>query len=86
MIIVYIVSPNIIISVNSLLSLEKICMKWLSLQPLALIVVPTSRKARDIFEVIKLFTDHKNIMQKRIRPLVLYAGGTEETESVSKLV
>ncbi|RUS88335.1 hypothetical protein EGW08_003906, partial [Elysia chlorotica] len=49
--------------------------------PLAVILVPTSKKARDVFEMITHFTDHKDIKQKRIRPLVLYAGGTEETES-----
>ncbi|GFO24251.1 ATP-dependent RNA helicase dbp2 [Plakobranchus ocellatus] len=50
--------------------------------PLGLIVVPTWRKARDVFEMIQLFTADDSMKMSHIRPLVLYAGGTEEQESM----
>ncbi|GFR59726.1 ATP-dependent RNA helicase dbp2 [Elysia marginata] len=49
--------------------------------PLALVIVPTWKKARDVFEMIELFTAYEKTELKRVRPIVLYAGGTEETES-----
>ena len=53
------------------------------LQPLALVLAPTWKKARDVFEMVQNFTADQDMEMSRIRPIVLYAGGTEDKESVS---
>lgn len=64
---------------------------WLP-QPITLIVVPSWKKAQNVFEIVEKFTDmnlkskrpsRPVTSQKQIRPIVLYAGGTEDSEHVS---
>ena len=54
--------------------------------PLALIIVPSWKKAREVYECIQDFTGFKHQEVRdlnQIRTLLLYAGGTEEKEATT---
>ncbi|XP_035826123.1 uncharacterized protein LOC101851955 [Aplysia californica] len=62
-------------------------MNYIELQkgkgPQALIVVPSWKKAREVYELIEQFTGASLRRMRQLKSIVLYAGGTEDNESTT---